>query len=294
MASVNAAHEPRIVNPRDPLDKQIEILNALISRPPENSRVLTIMPPLAAHILEKHNTHNRKKRPAKIARWAQMMAIPDGWVLTGDTVKFGTEGTLLDGQNRLSACVQSNCAFRTHVVFGIDGRAFAVIDNNAVRSNPDTFEIAGVPNSQTAAQAVRWLMIYENDPQSRGVSFENTDVLEYWRTKVDSALLNNCVSKAKAAGRNVPPGSLAAHLYMFAKQGPRRVWDQLVADIETSSRGYLSLKRKVEKSREANMGRIHETAVNAWMIQMWHGYKKDERVTKATFTWNDAKPYPKI
>ena len=57
------------------------------------------------------------------------------WGVTGDTIKFGSDGLLKYGQNRLSACVRGSKPFTSHTVFGIDPALFARMDT-AVTGRP--------------------------------------------------------------------------------------------------------------------------------------------------------------
>src|SRR3954467_7399425 len=81
---------------------QISMLEHLIATTPADSPsiVIQVSPELARHILETRNDANRHLRPIKIKRFAD--DLTSGlWVVTGDTLKFGMNGVLLDGQNRL-------------------------------------------------------------------------------------------------------------------------------------------------------------------------------------------------
>jgi hypothetical protein len=109
----------RKINASMPFNEQVSMLDALIRRPPTNSRVIEFSPKLAEHILTKLNLNNRPMKTAKIKKYAEDLA--EGlWGLTGDTIKFGTDGLLKDGQNRLSACVRAGRPMASHAVFGID------------------------------------------------------------------------------------------------------------------------------------------------------------------------------
>ena len=101
----------------DDLDQQIATLNSLINNPPQNSRTVEIGPKLAEYILANINIGNRPKKVKKIAIYATDM-LNDNWSLTGDAIKFGTDGHLKDGQNRLAACVRSGASFVTDARFG--------------------------------------------------------------------------------------------------------------------------------------------------------------------------------
>lgn len=283
---------PRYIDPNASLEKQHSILEELIKNPPENSRVISISSALAEWILRELNPQNRNKRPAKIKRFAADMDAGK-WELTGDTIKFGKSGLLRDGQNRLTACVRCGVAFRTHVVFGIPDRAFAVIDTNAVRTNSDTLNVEGVPHSKIVAQAIRWLLIYAVDPIDRGRSFENSVIREYYREKIDHARMEWAVGNAIAVNRSVPAGALAAHLYMFQPANAKAT-TKFADDLREQQRGGRKLAEKLDRLRKQNMGRVNEVQINALTIQAWNAYRRGEALTMAMLNWNENKEYPAI
>lgn len=286
--------EPRVIDPNSPVERQRAALDSLIQNPPENSRILTISPPLAADILAELNGQNRTKRPMRIRRFGNDMSAGK-WRLTGDTIKFGRSGLLRDGQNRLAACVQSNTSFRTHVVFGVDDKAFSVMDTGATRTGIDAFKIAGVPHSRVAAPAVRWLAIYDKnalDPD-RGWSIDNSSLLEYFKSNVDTDRLNTAIQRAITAGRPFPPGPLAALLYRFDARDPR-VTKAFAADLEKREHGARKLTEKLINLRKQQGGRLHELQMHALVIQAFNAYRQKQSVTKATLNWHEGKDFPGI
>src|SRR5947199_10384850 len=100
------------------LGDQISTLGELISRPPTNSRVIEFGPKLAEYVLTELNPHNRPMKSAKIKKYTADL-VDGRWGLTGDTIKFGSDGFLKDGQNRLAARVRAGKLLTTHAVFGI-------------------------------------------------------------------------------------------------------------------------------------------------------------------------------
>src|SRR5262245_41063508 len=117
MRTVSAASEKRErkIRASMPLHEQIAALGELIRRPPTNSRVIEFSPKLAEYVLTKLNPNNRPMKPAKIKKYA--IDLTDGlWGLTGDTIKFGSDSLLKDGQNRLAACVRAGKVLTSHVV----------------------------------------------------------------------------------------------------------------------------------------------------------------------------------
>jgi hypothetical protein len=118
------------------------IIENHLMNPPRTRVVIKIDPTTAKAILDTRNGKNRPAKPNKVQQFAADMA-KDRWGLTGDTIKFETNGQLLDGQNRLSASAKSGKSFRTHVVFGIDPALFGWMDIGKPRNAADVLHIAG-------------------------------------------------------------------------------------------------------------------------------------------------------
>ena len=84
----------------------------LIKNPPQGSLEFEFTPEIAEYVLSKLNLHNRPKKPVKIVQYAKDMQDKN-WSITGETLKFGTDGLLKDGQNRLAACIRAQTPFRS-------------------------------------------------------------------------------------------------------------------------------------------------------------------------------------
>ncbi len=131
-----------------------------IKDPPEHSVIITFRPEDADRILTRHNDKNRPFKLYGIRDYIKDME-EGRWSLTGDTIKFGMSGRLLDGQNRLSACFTSGKPFASHVVFGINEDFFKRIDVGRPRSASDILAIAGYKNTINLASAVRNALIFD-------------------------------------------------------------------------------------------------------------------------------------
>lgn len=109
--------------------------------------VAEITPELAKEILSNHNQGNRplKKDHVKLLT----NALKNGeWMLNGETIAFSSSGRLLDGQHRLTACVNSGRSFRTVVIRGIDDEAaFGTIDIGKPRNVSDVMNFQGLPKA---------------------------------------------------------------------------------------------------------------------------------------------------
>jgi len=283
--------EPRFIDPKAPLEKQIEQLRAFMNDPPENGRWLTFSPKLSDWILTVLNQsakhRNRRKRPNNIKRFADAMTTGN-WTRTGDTVKFSRD-RLLDGQNRFAASVLSGKPFTTLTVFGIENSAFDKIDTNAVRTNADTMEIVGVPHSRVVASAVRWLMV----GQDRGRQITNTELHDYYRESVNADDMQIAARRAIEAGKQLPTGSLTYLLYQFDRKN-KRTMEVFAADLAKRQRGARKLVKQVEALRKQNMGRVNELQLQAMIILCWNCYRNNQTVTATQLKWTEAKDFPQI
>src|ERR1700691_3954015 len=122
-ASSGAGKGERGIKASMAFQQQVEALKELIAQPPGPSHVIEWSPKLAEHVLTELNPKNRPRKPGKIKQYAADISNK-AWGVTGDTIKFGSDGLLKDGQNRLSACVRVNKPFTSHTVFGIDPALF--------------------------------------------------------------------------------------------------------------------------------------------------------------------------
>jgi len=100
---------------------------------------------------------NRNVNPATVARYARRMSA-GGWRLTGEAIKFGESGRLLDGQHRLTAIFESGHTVRILVVRGVEDAAQDVMDTNRLRRAGDVLAIHGKRNTTIVAAAARLLI----------------------------------------------------------------------------------------------------------------------------------------
>jgi hypothetical protein len=288
---------PRYINPNTPLEDQVAVLKALMNDPPENSRVIVITPILAQWIIDNLNTKNRKKRPKRIQTYARGMTA--GWVLNGATLVF-SRTALLDGQNRLFACIISQKTFKTHVVFGIDGDAFDSIDAGISRTGSDTFYVAEIKDWRITSPATRWIRLLEeawsaNKHPRRGDSdVSNPEHLNYYFDHVAKERMAQAAKRArKAPAKIFDRGQLAALLYTFDKADPDRT-KRFALDLEKTQRGVLKLSRALDELRGAQLGRMHENQRAAMIIRTWNAYRHNRVPHKRELMWTEAQDFPHL
>lgn len=294
-----ATTEAEPINAKMELEQQVGILDELISKPPTRSRVLEIGPALAEHILNTRNTSNRPVKPQKVKEYANSL-LTGKWGLTGDTLKFGDNGVLVDGQNRLAAVVRANGpALRTHVVFGVAADLFARMDIGKNRTPADVFYIAGLNYAAQSAAAVRWLNILTSDkPNNRGAHFTNEELLTSYRAynPVDVEKSVRLALELKKT-MNVPIGPAAALHFLFARQDAAKA--ETFFTEWTLGQGGPRSAPKMLQTRLAELGastggRVHENVRNAFIIKAWHAYRDEMQLKKVALRFDPADALPAI
>jgi len=125
-----------------------------------STRVVTITPQKAAEMLAS-NSANRPPKGAAIKRYAEDMR-EGRWVTNGEAIIIRDDGVLLNGQNRLLACIEADVSFETLVVTGIAPAALDSIDIGQSRSLADQLHWRGVSNAATVAATTKWGWRYDD------------------------------------------------------------------------------------------------------------------------------------
>lgn len=120
-----------------------------------------VTPALAADLLA-HNTRNRRLKTVLVEQLAEALRRGE-WQLNGEAVKVAADGTLLDGQHRLTAVHRSGVPAAMLVVRGVSLDAQATMDTGTRRTLGDTFTLAGEPNASILAATLVLLYNYTNN-----------------------------------------------------------------------------------------------------------------------------------
>jgi len=117
-----------------------------------------LITPEVAEELLKHNVNNRNPRHLRIDKYARIMDLGD-WAMTGQPIIIGSDGTVMDGQHRLMAVIQTGRSVWLLVVRGVDPSLMPMIDRGAPRSGTDAFKWAGYPHAAISVAAIRQVLV---------------------------------------------------------------------------------------------------------------------------------------
>lgn len=123
------------------------------------AHIVEVAPSQAAAWLER-NTCNRTLRQETVDLYAADMSSGH-WLMTGEAIKFGTGGEILDGQHRLWAIVTAGVPIRLMVMTGITPEAQRVMDSGVKRTAGDALKLGGHKYAGNIAAAARLGIGYE-------------------------------------------------------------------------------------------------------------------------------------
>jgi len=191
-------------------------------------RVEKVTPTKAAHWLKK-NTNNRAVNMQNVRRYAHDMR-ENKWPITGAAITFDAEGALLDGQNRLYACVEADTEFETVVMRGVEKYAQHVMDTGGKRGLNHALEIKGVKNSTAVAASCRWLHHMKKDGYLFGPSrYEGTiqTLIDMYENEFHG--LEDIVAEWQKHSEPAPKSIVCGMMWVAVNTG-----DQEVLDIASS------------------------------------------------------------
>jgi hypothetical protein len=153
---------------------------------PERSEKKKITVKMAEWLLEHCNTYNRPLVNSSIQVVKE--ALLDGsWICNGEPIVFNSEGTLLDGQNRLWGIIEANLPMQAWVHFGIQEKdAFMTYDRGKPKTGASDLATLGEKNHKELSAILT--MIYAYEQGIRGSSLSSSP-------KVNTRNLLACLEK---------------------------------------------------------------------------------------------------
>lgn len=184
------------------------------------TKIMEVTPALAEKWLLK-NTRNRRPKMAKVAGMVRNMR--DGrWTLSESAICFDEAGTLTNGQNRLTAIIESGVTITSLVMTGMPPEAFVNFDSGSSRTPSDVLYVESYKDVNALAAAAKLVMTAKDgtlggtDRDQMRTPFEILEFVE------KNPLLQDSVRAATIARKeSLGPGTPLAgiHFLLMEKVG---------------------------------------------------------------------------
>lgn len=259
-------------------------------------QIVTVTPEIAREWLDS-NIHNRPVRETTIRRYVEAMKAGQ-WELNGETIKFSSQGVLLDGQHRLRAVVQSGVTIQSYVIHDLPPAVFDTIDTGANRSISDLLALQGESNNVVLGPALRLLYIQDELGSVREMSGKmarvvtNRDLLETLERHPNLIHSISFVGGVTAIKKLLSIPVAAYCHYMFTKLQPHHADSFFIklaraSDLEEDN-PILILRMRLEGMSKASTGdRLEAIAIT---IKAWNAYR--ERRPVKSLRWSRVEDFP--
>lgn len=249
---------------------------------PKEFREVRISPALAQRMLDL-NTKNRTLSPRQAAKNARAMQRGE-WEENGETIKFSTDGQLIDGQHRLTAIIATGMTITLDVCFGLKPRAQRTLDTGRKRTVADQLSIENVPYSHHTSAAVKWLYtLVTGEPNIAIDAPEVESFLDQHPNLIDSVKLVCSNKKFRGSASLMSAihyigteyqnaGALADKFVQVLRDGiPDTRYDNPKLDPAYKLREKYSGMRKLQPSRNAQLDDI---------IYAWNAFRVGRSVSQ--------------
>ncbi len=278
--------------------------NDVTNEPHTMKITLESITPAKAQEFLKHNTKNRNLIKTNVTFLANQMKA-NKWEDTGDTIKFATDGTLLDGQHRLHAIIESKKTYQLYVARGLKSKAFQVIDTGKSRAAKDVLSANGFKNPHLVGSAVSLITVIQKNGVNNSLN-SSGKVMNYLRRTNDEVLsyalsepdINEEILYIKAGYKQfkfITIPTLAALYHIMARQTSFKAadyfFDKYFAGDSLAKTDPIYILRAQLMQQNPN-AKINRREHFAWIITAWNLYRAGEKTTKITYS--HAEPIPKI
>lgn len=240
--------------------------------------VVKVTPEVAEKWLGK-NVHNRNVRPRTVDSYARDMAAGQ-WQITGEAIKFASNGDLLDGQHRLLAVIQSGVTIEMLVVSGLDPAAQEAMDSGTARTTGDALRLRGETAHYSALAAAARVCIYAEAGQSLDPGGQRRittpEVLTFIEANSD---LRAAVEMGSSYHRQIdmPQSVLAYAIWRFARVDVEacNTFIAKVAEKTLMTKGdpVLALVNRLAEVRR-NSRRVTRDDYASLMFRAWNYWRK--------------------
>lgn len=242
------------------------------------SEIRDITPEVAKEMLRRNNK-NRRCNESHVKNLRDQMLSGD-WLFDGQPLRFSESGTMLDGQHRLTALVESGTTQKFLVLSGIHSDAFKVMDTGKNRSGADAFYMAGHNYSVQLATSCKLIINLQNGEAYNGghLPITNSQILRWYGDNdelLDFIKIAHPLSKEFS---NVLPTSwIATFLFVFSKKNITEAeifMGKLCSGLDLTPKSPIYILRKRLLEDKMSVARLRAGDKKALIIKAWNLYRK--------------------
>ena len=265
-----------------------------------SSAIQDVSPTTAKALLES-NPRNRSLRPDYVRQLAGAMARGE-WVVNGEAVQIGTDGTLLNGQHRLTAIVESGETVPMLIVRGLPVTTQKTMDVGARRTLSDALALHGERDTTNLAAVLGLLHRYRSGARLDYASRTAPTVTEALALLRREPKVKETIVEARHVFREtqmrVSVTGLLLYLFEEADPGMGQKFFDTLCDPSEEEPGsaVLKLRSHLERVSSERKYRTPTPILSAMTIKAFNAWREGRPIENLTFRPGGAAPetFPKI
>lgn len=243
------------------------------------------------------NTANRRIRRAVVERYCRDMQSGE-FVENGASICFASDGTLLDGQHRLAAVVQSDAVVWMLIVRNLPMTTQDTMDDLAKRTLADTFGFHDISNANSAAAITRRILMWQQGIRTNSGGKYQPSKSECLSAIREDSSITTAIEQASAMSSRklVTPSIIGLTWWLFWQidaQECSDFWQGLSSGAGLTEGSPIHLVREQITAHNSKSERVPETAYLAWIIKAWNHYRADKTLaTTYRYTLKPTERFP--
>lgn len=242
--------------------------------------IMKISPTMAANWLE-HNGHNRRLDEPTVAMFVRLIQA-GRWALTNDAVTFAPDGTILNGQHRLTAIVRTGVTCSIAVMRNVAMDSQVHMDTGKKRSAGDHLAILGYRNYVNLAAVARVALHYATGTliNETNHKLSNDELVEFIATNTDLIDASEQAVKIRAH-LDAPVSVVGCVAWLFRQVDPDDA--ERFLDAWTTGAGLddgspvLALTARLREIRR-NKRKVTRAEYLALIIRAWNLWRTNKTV----------------
>lgn len=262
--------------------------------------IVDVTPRDARELLEA-NTHNRSLRPDYVRKLAAAMQRGE-WTVNGEPIQIAKDGTLLNGQHRLNAVVESGTTVPLLVIRGLPISAQTTMDGGLRRNLSDVLALHGESETANLGAMISMLYRYRNGHRLNNSGHTAPTATEALALLEAEPGLKDGLPPARKVTREtgLRMSVTAVLIYLFEEVDPgqsERFFEALCEPAdEPPGSPVIALRSILERSRKEQTYKLTSYVIFAMVIKAFNAWREGRDVFVLSFKPWGATPeaFPKI
>ncbi|HYP55289.1 MAG TPA: hypothetical protein VEQ41_03155 [Solirubrobacterales bacterium] len=262
-----------------------------------DTEIVEMTPRAAREILDR-NARNRSLRSDYVRKLGAAMERGE-WTVNGEPIQIAEDGTLLNGQHRLSAVVESGVSVPMLVVRGLPPAAQRTMDTGTRRNLSDVLALHGQIDTANLGAMLGLLHRYrigerlDNTGRTAPTPKEALALLEREPKLTGYIPLGR---KTRAVGMRVSVAAVLAYLFDEADPGEGTRFFEALCNFraEPQDSPIRALKKTLERVRNERAYRISTYVLCGMTIKAFNSWRAGRPITVLFFRAGAGESFPKI